>query len=317
MFARRRRVAAAALAVVCTFGRVPAAAPQTATPAAPAAGPTGFGEVGYRERNVWAGYREPPVEVATPATGIARRPARFCLRLPLPNQEAPPTGRGSWTAAEMRALASRTPLDLTPGAWHTLACYVAGEDLPYLVTVAEWTPADPTAGNATTIEGVEAYARSLLATPAPAVATSPPVDRQITGLATWFAVGGVAPAPRSAQAGPLWATAEAIAVGVALDPGDGREPVVCTFERSSSASTAPGTTVVVPAVPQAAPSCLHTTYTEIERRTGTAVRTAQLRLRYAVYLITSDDPIRRLADTLTGDATQITLTVREIQTVLR
>ena len=124
---------------------------------------------GYNDRNVWAGYREPPSEVVVPARDLARHPTRFCLRLPPPNQEAPPTGRGTYTPAEMRDLARRTPIDLTPGSWHTLICYNIGENLPYLITFAVWNPRDPTNGNTTTIANVEAYARDLIDTPPPMV----------------------------------------------------------------------------------------------------------------------------------------------------
>ena len=270
---------------------------------------TPSGDVGYRERNVWAGYREPPQVVETPATGLPRRPARFCVRLPLPNQEAPATGHGTYTATEMRELASRTSIDLTPGAWHTLVCYETGADLPYLVTLAEWNPRDPTAGNATTIEGVEDFARDLLVTPAPEVVTSPPAARQVTGLETWFAAAVPAVVARSAQAGPLWATAEAVATAVDLDPGDGTGVRTCPLPAPASSGA-----VRVPTEP---PPCLHHTYVAVDRRTGTATVTATVRVRYQVFLTTSEDPTRRLVDDLLGDPAEADLTVREIQTVLR
>lgn len=284
------------------LGGTPAVAQSTGAPPA-------TGEVGYRERNVWAVYREAPTEVPAPTVGLPRRPVRFCLRLPLPNQEAPPTGQGPYTAAQMRELAARTPIDRTPGAWHTLLCYEVGEDLPYLVTLAVWNPADPTAGNGTTIDGVEAFARDLLRTPAPAVAASPPAGRQVTGLETWFAVVPPPVPARTAQAGPLWATAAAIAVAVEIDPGDGSAIVTCPIGGADGPADL--------LAPRTAPACLRHTYLEVDRRTGVRAHTAQVRVRYRVQLTSSDDPAPRVVDDLLGDVTALAVTVREIQTVLR
>lgn len=264
---------------------------------------------GYNDRNVWAGYREPPSEVVVPARDLARHPTRFCLRLPPPNQEAPPTGHGTYTPAEMRDLARRTPIDLTPGSWHTLICYNIGENLPYLITFAVWNPRDPTNGNTTTIENVEAYARDLIDTPPPMVASSPPAARQITGLETWFAVASAPTRPRSAQAGPLWATAEAVARRVEIDPGNGEPRLVCEVDASLTTTLADA--------PQLAPGCLRHTYTAVDRRTGVTETTLRAHVVYDVYLTTSDNPTRRLADTLTSPDTVIPVTIREIQTVLR
>ena len=278
-----------------------------ASPASAAEGPGGDGTFGYNDRNVWAGYQERPYEVAVAGTGLVRRPTGFCVRLPLPNQEAPPDGHGPYTPAETRALARATPLDLTPGAWHSLLCYRMDEPLPYLVTFAEWNPADPTAGQMTTVENVAAYAESLIDTPAPVVRSSPPAERQITGLETWFAASAVAPQPRTAQAGPLWATAEAFVRQVTVDAGDGAPVIVCDLAASNDAASAP----------TARPDCLRHVYTDTDARTGVVALTVRAHVVYDVYLTTSDDPVRRLVDTLTGDETTIATTVREIQTVLR
>jgi hypothetical protein len=276
-------------------------------PASAAEGPGGDGSFGYNDRNVWAGYQERPFEVAAATTGLVRQPTRFCVRLPLPNQEAPPDGHGPYTPAEMRQLARTTPLDLTPGAWHSLICYRIDEPLPYLVTYAEWNPADPTAGQTTTVENVAAYAEALVDTPAPTVRSSPPADRQITGLETWFAASTPAPLPRTAQAGPLWATAEPVVRRVVIDPGDGTPVVVCDLAAALSA----------PAVPTVRPDCLRHVYTDADARSGVTALVVRVHVVYDVYLTTSDDPVRRLVDTLDGDETVVEATVREIQTFLR
>ena len=304
---RVRRVIGVVL--VAAAGIAAAVASPTGIAAAQTGPREGTGATGYRDRNVWAGYSERPVEVVTPATGLPRNPTRFCLRLPLANQEAPPTGQGSYTPAEMRDLARRTPLDLAPGAWHSLICYNVEEDLPYLVTIAVWNPADPTAGNTTTIEAVEAFARDLIDTPAPTLASSPPPGRQITGLETWFAVASAPTRARSAQAGPLWATAEAVASHVQLDPGDATPMIVCAIETPTAAAA--------PIAPAVAPSCLRHTYLRTDRRTGVTAATVRVRTVYDVYLISSDDPARRVVDSLTSEIAAVPITIREIQTVLR
>ena len=304
---RVRRVVG--VVVVAAAGVVAAVAPPTGIAAAQTGPREGTGATGYRDRNVWAGYSERPVEVVTPATGLPRNPTRFCLRLPLPNQEAPPTGQGSYTPAEMRDLARRTPLDLSPGAWHSLICYNVADDLPYLVTLAVWNPADPTAGNTTTIEAVEAFARDLIDTPAPTLVSSPPPGRQITGLETWFAAASAPTRARSAQAGPLWATAEAVASRVHLDAGDATPMIVCAIDASTAFAA-----LIVPAV---APACLRHTYLRTDRRTGVTVATIRVRTVYDVFLISSDDAARRAVDSLTSEVAAVPITIREIQTVLR
>ncbi len=279
----------------------------TTSPASAAEGPGGDGSFGYNDRHVWAGYQERPHAVTVASTGLVRQPTRFCVRLPLPNQEAPPDGHGPYTPAEMRALARSTPLDLTPGAWHSLICYLIDEPLPYLATFAEWNPADPTAGQTTTVETVATFARGLVDTPAPVVRSSPPAERQITGLETWFATSAATPAPRTAQAGPLWATAEAVVRQVAIDPGDGTPPIVCDLSPSDAAVTGP----------RSRPDCLRHTYIDADARTGVTALVLRAHVIYDVYLTTSDDPVRRRVDTLDGDTTTVAATVREIQTVLR
>lgn len=277
------------------------------SPVSAAEGPGGDGTFGYNDRHVWAGYQERPYEVTVANIGLGRQPTRFCVRLPLPNQEAPPDGHGPYTPAEMRALARSTPLDLAPRTWHSLICYRIDEPLPYFVTFAEWNPADPTAGQTTTVETVAAYAQQLIDTPAPVVRLSPPADRQITGLETWFAASAAPPSPRTAQAGPLWATAEAVLRQVTIDPGDGSPPIVCDLAPSG----------VVASTPTTRPDCLRHVYIDADARTGVRTLTVRAHVVYDVYLTTSDDPVRRPVDTLEGDTATIAATVREIQTVLR
>jgi hypothetical protein len=293
-----RRVGLVLVVVVLGLGSVPVGAAE---------GPGGDGSFGYNDRHVWAGYEERPAEVASAVVGLPRRPTRFCVRLPLPNQEAPPDGHGPYTPAEMRALARATSLDLTPGAWHSLICYRIDEDLPYFVTFAEWDPADPTSGQTTTVENVAAYARELIDTPAPTVHASPPPERQITGLETWFAATTTNPAVRTAQAGPLWATAEAVVQGIVVDPGDGAPAITCVLTASVGGAE----------TPTARPDCLRHVYVDADARTGVRALTVRAHVVYDVYLTTSDDPVRRLVDTLDGDETTLAVTVREIQTVLR
>ena len=138
--------------------------------------------------------------------------------------------------------------------------------------------------------------------PAPALRSSPPATRIITGLETWFDTSAV-PEERSAQAGPLWATATAVPVAVAIEPEPGQAPIVCPLP--------------VERLADGRPVCLHHTYTRVDPRTGVRATTVAVRVAYEVRLVTSDDPTPRVVDTFTSPVTDTPVTIREIQTVLR
>lgn len=291
------QVARAALAVLLLAG-------SPASPAHGAAGDGGAGDgngsgsTGYSERSVYAGYLEPPRQVAEPARGLPREPTHYCVRIPVPAAGEPPAA--TYSPAEILEWArtnTRPPSELP-----LVACFERDATVSFRVVYAEWNPADPTAGTITTVETVAAYARRLLTVPAPAVRSAPPSARLVTGFETWFDTTATVEA-RSAQAGPLWATATAVPVAVTLEPEPGVAPIVCALpvERSGDGR----------------PSCLRHTYTRVDPRTGTRTTAVTVRVTYEVQLVTSDDPTPRLVDTFTSPAAETPVTIREIQTVLR
>lgn len=271
--------------------------PQAASAAAgdPISGtPNGEGVAGYRERYVFAGFLEPPVEVAVPVRGSAYEPTHFCLHLPIDT---------SFTVVDhaqpdaLRLFVRTLIEEDFGGPLRLLLCYRAGGVLYYTALIS--VPAvDSTGGQITTIESVSRYAQRLVTVPAPVVRTSPPASRLIAGLETWFDVAVLDPPVRSAQAGPLWATARAVARRVEVVPEPGAVPVVCPVDAVGSVR------------------CRHT-YVDVDAATGTRATTAVVRVVHDVELTTSDDPAPRVVDTVASEPVEVPVTIREIQTVLR
>ena len=289
----RRLILAGALALAL------AATPVYAAEGDPAgAGDNGSGSTGYAERSVFAGYVEPPREVVEPARGLRREPTHFCVRIPVPEPGTPPAA--TYSPAEILAWArtnTRPPSELP-----LVACFERDATVSFRVIYAEWNPTDPTAGAITTVETVAQYARRLLAVPSPPLRSSPPAARLITGFETWFDTTAV-PEVRSAQAGPLWATAIATPIEVSIEPEPGAAPISCPLPVERGAD--------------GRPSCLRHTYLRVDPRTGTRTTTVAVRITYEVRLVTSDDPTPRVVDTFTSAPTESAITIREIQTVLR
>jgi hypothetical protein len=65
------------------------------------------------------------------------------------------------------------------------------------------------------------------------------------------------------------------------------------------------------------PACTRHTYRRTHSTGGVGHFTITATVTYQVWLTTSDDPGRRLADTITGPAAELGVTVREIQAVIR
>jgi hypothetical protein len=274
---------------------VSAASPSAAAQDDPTTSiPNGEGATGYRERYVFAGFLEPPVEVVTPTRGGSYQPTHFCIHLPI---SLALTGVDHAQPDALRVFARTLTEEDFGGPLRLLLCYRAGGVLFHTALVS--VPAgDPTAGQITTIESVARFAQRLVTVPAPTVRTSPPATRLITGLETWFDTTVFDPPERSAQAGPLWATARAIAGRIELVPEPGAPPVVCAISGAGPVR------------------CRHT-YVDVDPATGTRNTTATVRVVYDVELTTSDNPTPRVVDTITSDPATLPVTIREIQTVLR
>jgi hypothetical protein len=65
------------------------------------------------------------------------------------------------------------------------------------------------------------------------------------------------------------------------------------------------------------PDCARHTYLDSRSDTGVGAFTVTATVTYDVWLVTSEDPTPRLADTLDGPPTELPVTVREIQAVIR
>jgi hypothetical protein len=257
--------------------------------------PNGEGSTGYRERFVFAGVVEPPVEVVIPVRGVAFRPARFCVHLPLTTGI---TGIDSIEAEAVRRYVQTLSEEDFGGPLRLLLCYEVQARAPYYMAVVAVPAGDPTGGQITTIETVARYARQLVTVPAPTVRTSPPAARLIVGLESWFDTTVFDPPERSAQAGPMWATARAIARRVELIPAPGAMPVSCPIGDVGPVR------------------CRHT-YIDVDPETGTRDTMVTVRVVYDIELTTSDNPTPRVVDTITSDPAEVPVTIREIQTVLR
>lgn len=290
------RVVPVALLVLALALGVPAA--HAAPGDGEAGDDNGTGSTGYSARSVFAGYLEPPREVAEPERGLRREPTHYCVRIPVPEPGTPPAA--TYSPAEILEWArtnTRPPSELP-----LVACFARDATVSFRVVYAEWNPADPTAGSITTIESVAAHARRLLAVPVPPLRSAPPADRLVTGFETWFATAAV-PEVRSAQAGPLWATATATPVAATLVPEPGAPPVECALPAERGAD--------------GRPLCLRHTYAQVDPRTGTRATTVAVRVTYEVRLVTSDDPVPRVVDRFDSAPGEVPVTIREIQTVLR
>jgi hypothetical protein len=279
-------------AALLTFAASPA---QAAEGDDTTGSPNGEGSVGYRERNVFAGFVEPPVEVVTPTRGGVFRPTHFCVHVPMSTGVlVVEHARGADLRAYVRTL---TEVDFG-GPTRVLVCFRAGDEVAYWAAVVTVGVGDPTAGQITTVESVARFAQRLVTVPVPSVRTSPPAGRLITGLETWFDTSVVEPPARSAQAGPLWATARAVPRRAEVVAEPGASPVVC------------------PAAEMGVVRCTHT-YIDVDARTGVRATEASVRVVYDIVLTTSDNPAPRVVDTITSDPAAIPVTISEIQTVLR
>lgn len=266
------------------------------------------GTAGYADRHVFAGYEERPVEVTQVAGGHARRPTRACVLWTVALAQIT-TGVHAMPLDEAALLSRLYRGELVEGQEYAILCYREGETGPYLVSFITYHRTDPTQSTITTIETVEQHARSLVTAPAPELVTTPPADRLVVGFETWFASpSGVAAQPRTAQAGPMWARADVVARAITFDTGDGGHLVCAADAAASNDAQDPNVDT---------PGCARHTYLDSRHPTGIGHFLASATVTYDVWLTTSEDSTPRLADTLDGPTTEVTLTVRSLQAVIR
>ena len=262
---------------------------------------------GYDDGYVFAGYEDHPVSVSQ-VINRPRTPTRWCVHWPL-NVAAVIGDIDSLTPEQVRAIAHEyRPGPLVDGLFYILICYRTGELTPYHVGPVQYRPRNPTDSTITTIENVSEFARDLITAPAPAITTSPPPDRLVVGFETWLATPDPYDAPlRIAQAAHLWARADPVPVAITYELGDG---AVIRCE---------GPPPIGPAGVHAdeRPDCARHTYLNSWSDVGIGAFTVRATVTYDVWLTTSEDPTPRLVDTVDGPTTELPVTVREIQAVIK
>ena len=303
------RVLVPLIAVPALTAVLAVTAETVATPTPAAA--QGSGDTGYDDGYVFAGYEEQPVSVTTVNTTRPRTPTRWCVHWPdyLPSLLADlNTPIESLAPEEVRQLSRAHRGTLVDGRIYHLICYRTGESTPYYIGVIEYRRRDPTGGQITTIETVSEHARELVDAPPPAITTSPPPDRLVVGFETWLATPDPLDATRrSAQAGHLWAIAEPVPIAITYDLGDGTV-LHCSGPPASGA---------VGVSRDERPDCARHTYLDSRADSGIGSFTVTAVVTYDVWLVTSEDPTPRLADTIDGPPTELPVIVREIQAVIR
>jgi hypothetical protein len=277
-----------------------------ATPSSDAQPGSGTG-TGYDDGYVFAGYEDHPVSV-THVTSRPRSPTRWCVHWPL-SLAAVMGDIDALTPEQVVQLARdyRTG-PLVEGDFYVLICYRTGQQTAYYVGAREYHRRDPTSGRVTTIETVSEFARELVTAPPPSVTTSPPPDRLVVGFETWLATPDPYGAPvRIAQAGHLWARAEPVPVAITYDLGDGTS-IRC------DGPPPPGPAGIRP---DERPGCARHTYLNSWSDEGLGSFTLRATITYDVWLTTSEDETPRLVDTVDGPTTELPVTVREIQALIK
>ena len=268
----------------------------------------GSGSAGYDDGYVFAGYEEHPVEVTTVTRDRSRTPTRVCVHLPI--------GLGlsideimTYSLDRVRELARTYRGELIDGNFYILVCFrTAATNSPYYAAVIEYHHRDPTNGEVTTITDVEEFARELIMLPEPTIATAPPPERLVVGFETWFATPSpIDAAPRSAQAGPLWARAEPVPIAITYDFGNGAT-VTCDAPLEPAF---PGTR------DDERPDCTRFTYLDSLSDSGAGEFAVVATVTYDIWLTTRDDPAPHLADRRDGPPALLPVRVREIQAVIR
>jgi hypothetical protein len=264
------------------------------------------GDTGYDDGYVFAGYEDHPVSV-TQVVSRPRNPTRWCVHWSLALGAAM-GDIDSLTPEQVRQLSREYRGPLVDESFYVLICYRTDELTPYRVRVVQYRRRDPTAGTITTIEDVGVFARDLVTAPAPAVSTSPPPDRLVVGFETWLATPEPHDAPvRIAQAGHLWARAEPVPVAITYEMGD------ATVIRCDGPPP-----VAPPGVhDDERPGCARHTYLNSWADDGIGTFTVRATVTYDVWLTTSEDPTPRAVDTIDGPTTELPVTVREIQALIK
>jgi hypothetical protein len=197
---------------------------------------------------------------------------------------------------------------LRDGVTYVLACRATDTDALVYADFRTWIPGRPGGEIITTPDDLITYTRNLFDLDPPATLTAPPADTNIVGVAAWFGHPPVATQTRSAQAGPLWATATAT-------------PTSVTYTTTTGTDRPPRTTTCNPIPPPPAtdtppPDCATATWY------WSGTHTIEATITYTVTVTTGDltngstsGPSTQAP--LTGPTATTTVTVRELVTVIR
>ncbi len=285
----------------------------TLLPASAAAGtgdnatdPPPFVGAGYviedGQPGVVAGYVEAPVEVTTVDPGRRSAAARRIC---------------GWYDQAAEFVFTPTPTSvLRAGSTYVLACRAVDTGALVYADYRRWEPGRPGGGVVTTTEDLVAFTRDRFVFDAPVVATAPPPTANVVGIATWLGVATPAPQTRTAQAGPLWATATATPTAVtfttartAPNPGAGGPA-----DAPTNATCSPIPPPLDPRVEP--PGCAAVRWRWSGDHTVTATIT------YDVVVTTGDlsagsatgpEPVAPVV----GPATTVAVVVRELEAVIR
>lgn len=197
---------------------------------------------------------------------------------------------------------------LREGTTYVLACRATDTDTLVYADYRTWIPGRPGGGIITTTDDLITYTRSLFDLETPTTLTAPPADTNVVGVTAWFGHEPVPAQTRTAQAGPLWATATAT-------------PVSVTYTTSTGNDRPDHTTTCTPIPP---PPTIETPPPDCATATWlwSGTHTLDATITYTVTVttgdLTTDTTTSPTPQTpITGPTTTTTVTVRELVTVIR
>jgi len=145
------------------------------------------------------------------------------------------------------------------------------------------------------------FAVDSLVFPHVPLTSSPPADRLVVGLETWFGTSGAGLLRAHADAEGCYAIAEARPIAIEIDFGDGGR-ARCALPLDSD--------------PSGRPACARHTYYDHRLAPGGRF-TVNASYVYDVYVSTNENPAFRYVETVVSTPTPLDVTARELQAVLR
>lgn len=248
--------------------------------------------------------QEPPV-VLGPDTVVVHAGLPGTLRLVDAPARSGPAARCGWYRLDVGEAAVLGVAAVRPsvGATYVLWCVHAtsGATLAGYPTVAVYDPLAPLPGSAVSSYDAALYALAQIRFDAPVAELSPAAD-QVVGVPTWLAVVSRLDHPAvTAQAGPVWASVQAVPAEIEWDMGDGT--VLTCAPRELSRWTG-GDDVD--------PDCAHV----YERRSENGPWSGRVTARWTILWRSDRDPTWRVFDTL-ALTSDLPVWVRDLESVIR